>query len=206
MSATFAVAGGASSPNNAMSCWLGHRHGQNHLAIAIARSCIRSGARGRFFNVVAPQSPRNRDPQRTARTARRASDLNGLHRAELGYLLFTHSGGQLLFHLVSRLYERAYNSWRFKSRDADHDTRARPASAIPASSEWLAPICGRPLSSKPSTHKCRFLATYSVAHARAPRHRVRLPRLTRRISPRLRGGLARIMHSHHRSERGEVLR
>src|SRR3979411_380976 len=26
--------------------------GQTHMAIAIARSCIRSGARGRFFNVV----------------------------------------------------------------------------------------------------------------------------------------------------------
>jgi DNA replication protein DnaC len=26
--------------------------GKTHLAIAIARSCIRSGARGRFYNVV----------------------------------------------------------------------------------------------------------------------------------------------------------
>jgi hypothetical protein len=26
--------------------------GKSHLAIAIARSCIRSGARGRFYNVV----------------------------------------------------------------------------------------------------------------------------------------------------------
>jgi len=43
--------------------------GKTHLAIAIARSCIRSGARGRFYNVVDLVN-RLRDPQRTARSAR----------------------------------------------------------------------------------------------------------------------------------------
>ena len=32
--------------------------GKTHLAIAIARSCIRSGARGRFYNVVDPTNSR----------------------------------------------------------------------------------------------------------------------------------------------------
>jgi DNA replication protein DnaC len=52
--------------------------GKTHLAIAIARSCIRSGSRGRFFTTL----------------------------DELGYLPFAQAGGQLLFHLISRLYER----------------------------------------------------------------------------------------------------
>ena len=43
----------ASSPSNATPCWsVGPVTGKTHLAIAIARSCIRGGARGRFYNVV----------------------------------------------------------------------------------------------------------------------------------------------------------
>ena len=43
----------ASSPSNATPCWsAAPAPGKTHLAIAIARSCIRSGARGRFYNVV----------------------------------------------------------------------------------------------------------------------------------------------------------
>jgi DNA replication protein DnaC len=45
--------------------------GKTHLAIAIARSCIRSGARGPLLQRGrSRQPPRDRDPQRTARTAR----------------------------------------------------------------------------------------------------------------------------------------
>src|ERR1700724_2415912 len=47
--------------------------GKTHLAIAIARSCIRSGTRGRFR-----QPARDRGPQRTARSTCRSSDPHGL--------------------------------------------------------------------------------------------------------------------------------
>ena len=82
--------------------------GKTHLAIAIARSCIRSGARGRFFNVVDPVN-RLETESRNGRQGRLADYLTRKDFAvldELGYLPFAQSGGQLLFHLISRLYER----------------------------------------------------------------------------------------------------
>jgi DNA replication protein DnaC len=82
--------------------------GKTHLAIAIARSCIRGGARGRFYNVVDLVN-RLEAESRNARQGRIADYLTRKDFAvldELGYLPFAQSGGQLLFHLISRLYER----------------------------------------------------------------------------------------------------
>jgi len=82
--------------------------GKTHLAIAIARSCIRSGARGRFYNVVDLVN-RLEAETRNGRQGRIADHLTRLDFVvldELGYLPFAQAGGQLLFHLVSRLYER----------------------------------------------------------------------------------------------------
>jgi DNA replication protein DnaC len=82
--------------------------GKTHLAIAIARSCIRSGARGRFYNVVDLVN-RLETEARSGRQGRLAAQLTRLDFVvldELGYLPFAQSGGQLLFHLVSQLYER----------------------------------------------------------------------------------------------------
>jgi DNA replication protein DnaC len=82
--------------------------GKSHLAIAIARSCIRAGARGRFYNVVDLVN-RLEAETRDARAGRIADHLARLDLVildELGYLPFAQSGGQLLFHLISRLYER----------------------------------------------------------------------------------------------------
>ena len=82
--------------------------GKTHLAIAIARSCIRSGVRGRFYNVVDLVN-RLETETRNGRQGRLADHLTRMDVIildELGYLPFAQSGGQLLFHLVSRLYER----------------------------------------------------------------------------------------------------
>jgi DNA replication protein DnaC len=82
--------------------------GKTHLAIAIARSCIRAGSRGRFFNTVDLVN-RLEAEGRSGRQGRLADCLTRLDFIvldELGYLPFAQSGGQLLFHLISRLYER----------------------------------------------------------------------------------------------------
>jgi DNA replication protein DnaC len=74
--------------------------GKTHIAIAIARS--------RFFNVVDLVN-RLETETRGGRQGRLADLLTRMDLVvldELGYLPFAQSGGQLLFHLVSRLYER----------------------------------------------------------------------------------------------------
>ena len=82
--------------------------GKTHLAIAIARSCIRSGYRGRFYNVVDLVNRLEIETRngRQGRIADQLTRMDFIILDELGYLPFAQSGGQLLFHLVSRLYER----------------------------------------------------------------------------------------------------
>ena len=81
---------------------------KTHLAIAIARACIRDGARGRFFNVVDLVNKLEAEGRsgRQGRMAEQLCRLEFIVLDELGYLPFALSGGQLLFHLISRLYEQ----------------------------------------------------------------------------------------------------
>jgi len=82
--------------------------GKSHLAIAIARALIRNGTRGRFFNVVDLVNRLDTEA-RNGKQGHLADYLNRLDFVvldELGYLPFAQAGGQLLFHLISKLYER----------------------------------------------------------------------------------------------------
>jgi DNA replication protein DnaC len=82
--------------------------GKTHLAVAVARACIRNGARGRFFNSVDLVNKLDAEARadRQGRLADLLCRLDFLILDELGYLPFAQTGGQLLFHLISRLYER----------------------------------------------------------------------------------------------------
>ena len=82
--------------------------GKSHIAIGIARRIIRRGRKARFFNVVDLVN-RLEAEAKTGRQGRLADSLirtDLVIMDELGYLPFAQSGGQLLFHLISRLYER----------------------------------------------------------------------------------------------------
>lgn len=82
--------------------------GKSHLAVAIARHLVKEGQRGRFFNVVdlVNQLEQEKLSGRGGKLAESLARLDLVVLDELGYLPFPKSGGQLLFHLISKLYER----------------------------------------------------------------------------------------------------
>ena len=82
--------------------------GKTHLAIAITASVVRAGARGRYFNTI-DLVTRLEEEARIGKAGSLAAQLSRLELVvldELGYLPFARSGGQLLFHLISKLYEQ----------------------------------------------------------------------------------------------------
>ena len=82
--------------------------GKTHLAIAIARQCIRSGKKARFYNGLdlVNQLEQEKLNNRSGRLVEHLSRHDLVVLDELGYLPFSKNGGQLLFHLISKLYER----------------------------------------------------------------------------------------------------
>ena len=82
--------------------------GKTHLATALGVTAIHQGKRVRFFNVVdlvnLLESEKQQD--KTGRLARKLIQMDAVILDELGYLPFPESGGALLFHLISQLYER----------------------------------------------------------------------------------------------------
>ena len=82
--------------------------GKTHLAVAITRSCIRAGSRARFHTVVDLVNKLEAETRagKAGRIADQLTRLDLIVLDELGYLPFAQAGGQLLFHLISRLYEQ----------------------------------------------------------------------------------------------------
>jgi len=82
--------------------------GKTHLAIAIARQNIRNGRKARFYNVLdlVNQLEQEKLENKGGRLAENLARQDLVILDELGYLPFSKNGGQLLFHLISKLYER----------------------------------------------------------------------------------------------------
>lgn len=82
--------------------------GKTHLALALSAKAVRKGFKARFFNLVdlANQLEIEKNNNRAGRLAQQIEKLNLLVLDELGYMPFSKNGGQLVFHLLSKIYEK----------------------------------------------------------------------------------------------------
>ena len=82
--------------------------GKTHLATALAVSAIHHGKRIRFDNAVDLVNQLEKEKQlgKAGNLAKQLIQMDAVILDELGYLPFPESGGALLFHLVSQLYEK----------------------------------------------------------------------------------------------------
>lgn len=82
--------------------------GKTHLATALGVAAIHQGKRVRFYNAVDLVNLLEREKQqgKAGQLARQLVQMDAVILDELGYLPFPESGGALLFHLISQLYEK----------------------------------------------------------------------------------------------------
>ncbi|HSN23454.1 MAG TPA: IS21-like element helper ATPase IstB [Methylomicrobium sp.] len=82
--------------------------GKTHLATALAVAAIHLGKRIRFYNAVDLVNQLEKEKQlgKAGSIGKRLSQIDAVIIDELGYLPFPVSGGALLFHLISQLYEK----------------------------------------------------------------------------------------------------
>lgn len=82
--------------------------GKTHLSIALGTTLVHQNQRVRFFNVVdlANLLIKEQTAGNPGQMARRLSQVDAVILDELGYMPFPKTGGALLFHLISQLYEK----------------------------------------------------------------------------------------------------
>ena len=80
--------------------------GKTHLALALSTREIRKGYKSRFFNLVdlANQLECEKAAGHAGRLACSIEKMDVLVLDELGYLPFSKNGGQLIFHLLSKIH------------------------------------------------------------------------------------------------------
>lgn len=81
--------------------------GKTHVAIALGTALINQGKKVRFHNAVDMINAliREQAEGNTGKLIRQLSQTDCVIIDELGYIPFPKSGGALLFHLISKLYE-----------------------------------------------------------------------------------------------------
>ncbi len=82
--------------------------GVDGVAIATARQAVQEGSKGRSYNLVdlANDLEREKLEGLGGKLAEKLARMDLVVLDELGYLPFSKNGGQLIFHLVFKLYER----------------------------------------------------------------------------------------------------
>jgi DNA replication protein DnaC len=81
--------------------------GKTHLATALGVAAIHAGKRIRFFNALDLVNclESEKKHSKSGNLAKQLAQVDAVILDELGYLPFPESGGALLFHLISKLYE-----------------------------------------------------------------------------------------------------
>jgi len=82
--------------------------GNTHLATALGIAAIHQSKRVRFYNAVdlVNQLDKEKQQGKAGNLAKQLTFMDAVILDELGYLPFPASGGALLFHLISQLYEK----------------------------------------------------------------------------------------------------
>jgi DNA replication protein DnaC len=82
--------------------------GKSHVATALGVAAVHQGKRVSFYNAVdlVNQLEREKQQGKAGNLARQLVQTDAVILDELGYLPFPTSGGALLFHLISQLYEK----------------------------------------------------------------------------------------------------
>ena len=82
--------------------------GKTHLAITFSAKAVRNGCKARFFNLVdlANQLEVEKTTGNIGKLALSIAKADILVLDELGYLPFSKNGGQLIFHLLSKIYSK----------------------------------------------------------------------------------------------------
>ncbi len=81
--------------------------GKTHIAIAVTTALVYNGKKARFYNAVDLINAliKEQGEGKSGKIIRQCSQSHCVIIDELGYIPFPKSGGALLFHLISKLYE-----------------------------------------------------------------------------------------------------